>query len=40
MNTRLFVSRYPLALPDETEMCAFIESRLKEEMPTEAEVRP
>lgn len=40
MNTRLFVSRYQLALPDEAEMRAFIESRLSEEMIGEAEVRP
>ena len=33
MNSQLFVSKYQLALPDEAEMCAFVEARLKEEMP-------
>jgi predicted nuclease of restriction endonuclease-like (RecB) superfamily len=33
MNSRLFVSRYQLSLPDEAEMRAFIEARLEEELP-------
>ncbi len=34
MNSQLFVSKYQLALPDEAEMQAFIEARLKEEEAT------
>lgn len=37
MNSQLFVSKYQLVLPDEAEMRAFIEARLKEEMPTRAD---
>jgi predicted nuclease of restriction endonuclease-like (RecB) superfamily len=33
MNSRLFVSRYQLELPEEGEMRAFIEAQLKEEIP-------
>jgi len=36
MNSKLFVSKYQLALPNEAEMRAFLEARLSEELPKAA----